>query len=58
MICHSLLFISASCSIGYGILMLFYWLQMGATVPFINVVMDGPHIMLAFAIVGFILSLF
>ena len=58
MIYHSLLFISASCSIGYGLITLFYWVQMGATVPFRNLILDGPHIMLALAIVGFVLSLF
>ena len=58
MIYRSLLFISASCSIGYALVMLFYWRQMHATVPFINIVLDAPHIMLTLAIVGFILSLF
>ena len=57
MIYHSILFILASCSIGYGLLLLFYWRQMHALVPFVNLVLDAPHILLILAIVGFILSL-
>jgi len=57
MIIHSLLFITASCSIGYGLYLYFYWRQMHAIVPFEDGVMDAPHIVLILAIVGLILSL-
>ena len=54
---HSLLFITASCSIGYVLYLIFYWRQMHALVAFDDGVLDAPHIMLILAIVGFILSL-
>lgn len=57
MIFHSILFITASCSIGYTLLVWFYWRQMHALVPFEHFVFDAPHVMLALAIVGLILSL-
>ena len=54
---HSILFITASCSIGYALYLYFYWRQMHALVTFTDGVLDAPHIMLILAIVGFILSL-
>ena len=54
---HSILCILASCSIGYVLMLVFYWRQMGAMVDFKNLVLDAPHILLILAIVGLILSL-
>ena len=57
MLIHSIFCILASCSIGYGLLLYFYWKQMNALVPFSNLVLDAPHIMIILAIVGLIVSL-
>ena len=58
MLIHSLLYITASMSIGYGLYLFFYWRQMHAIVDFQDGVLDAPHIVLILAIVGLVLSFF
>ena len=58
MIFHSLLFISASVSIGYVLWLFFYWRQMGAIVELEAGLLDAPHILIICGIIGFLLSLF
>ena len=55
---HSIFCITASCSIGYILYLIFYWRQMGALVPFEYGVLDAEHIMIILAVVGLILSFF
>lgn len=55
---HTLLFISASVSIGYVLYLIFYWRQMHAFVPLTEGMMDGVHILIILALVGLVLSLF
>ena len=58
MIYHSLLFVTASVSIGYVLWGLFYWRQMGAIVELDAGLLDAPHILLICGIIGFVLSFF
>ena len=55
---RTLMFVTASASIGYVLYMFFYWRQMHALVRFEDGVLDAPHIFLILIIVGLILSFF
>lgn len=55
---HSLLFITASVSIGYILYTVFYWRQMHCIVELEYGNLDAIHILIILGIVGFVLSLF
>jgi len=56
MIYHSIFCTLASCSIGIVLMLCIYWKYMHATVDFVEMIFDAPHVLLICAIVGFIVS--
>ena len=58
MLLHILLMVSGTMSIGYLVHRWFYWRIMGASVPLLNEICSGEHMVLAMASAGFVMSWF